>query len=436
MSNNDLSLSAKLEPAAPGARPTRLELFYDLVYVYAFLNVTTVTASDFDPITLAGGILVLALLWSAWSAFVAIGNIIRADQGIVPLISFGIVVTVFVTALAMPEAFEDQPPGPPGDVVFALAYFLLRALELTATGYAVRNNPRLRRVWWVVVIPALLATTLLIVAAVLPERIFDGTAEEIARISLWALAIGITYLAGGLIRTRGLSIVSAQHWAERHGHIILIALGESIISLGLGPNLQAGLPITWEVLITAVLGITLIAALWWMYFDARTIQGEEALHRANARERTALARNAYAYLHLLMVAGIILFSLGLKRILARIADPETASLGNQIVNAHLYVLYGGVILYSFALLIFQLLTVRRLDWFQAGGIALLTGLIPIATGLPAISALALLTLSTVVLVVGDSIRNRYARWQLRRTELEERRELEAQETERRSRRLR
>lgn len=409
---------------------TRLELFYDLVFVYAFLRVTTVTSKHLTVTVLLGGLLVLAVLWFAWTAFVMLGNVIRADQGVMPLVGFVIMAVVFVAALTVPEVFTVVPGGLHGDVIFALCYFLVRALEVLTLWYASRDDGELRPRWSAFVVPPLVSTALLLVAATVPQRLFAGTAEFGARAGLWVLAIVVAYLRGVfVVRTQGLTIVSAGHWAERYAQIVLIALGESIISLGTGPNLAAGLPLTWPIIGATMLGIIVIAALWLAYFDSLAIAAEQALHRAQGAARVALARDAYTYLHLPMIAGIILFSLGLKRTLAEIADPAGPSSQDSLDGIDLYVLYGGVILYTLALLGVQLRTVRRAGWFKITLVVLLAALIPVAERLPALAALALLVLVAVGLVVMQTCCVKHPRQQLRRSALEEQQALEAEETE-------
>ncbi|MEV5765242.1 low temperature requirement protein A [Micromonospora sp. NPDC052213] len=418
----------RLEPAAPGSKVTPLELFYDLVFVFAFLNVTATNAKYLTPTALVKSLLILALLWFAWTTFVALGNVVRVDQGVMPLVGFATMIVVFVLAVTIPDAFSDAPHGLPGDLVFATCYFLLRALQVLALWHAVRGDRQLRRRWSGLVAPALISTALLLVAALVPQRLFTGTAEFGARAGLWLLAIAVEYTVSAVVRTEDLTIVSAGHWAERHAQIVLIALGESVISLGTASNLAVGWPPTWPIILASALGIVLISALWWVYFDVRAIAAEHMLHSARGRTRAALARDAYTYLHLPMIAGIILFALGLKRVLTNIAEPTVPSFEDALSGAEVYVLYGGVILYLLGVQGFERRAVRRSDWFQVARIVLLTALIPVADRLSAIAALTLLVLVATALIVAQSIRTRQLRRRVRTSRLAEQRELEAEET--------
>lgn len=408
------STAPRLEPAAPGARVTPLELLYDLVYAFAFLNVADVTVSHLNPVALLKSLLVLALLWFAWTSFATLGNAFRADQGILPLIGFTTMAILFVAAVTTPEAFADSPPGLPGDLVFATCYFLIRGLQVLLFRYAVR--PAYRRHWWRQAVPVVISTSLLIIAALLPQRLFEGHAEFIGRATLWVLAIVIEYGARALIPTEGLSIVSVGHWAERYAQIVLVAFGESIISLGSGPNLQAGLRLTWSVIGASALGISLIVALWWAYFDSLSVTAERVLHRSSGAARGTLARDAYAYLHFPMIVGIIMFALGLNRTLTLLADLTVPSTRDRLGTVDLAVLYGGVIVYLLALLGFQLRTVGRAGVLQIVTVGLLAALIPVAYRLPAFTALALLVAVVIGFVVALSIQDRRSGAELRQNQ--------------------
>lgn len=273
----------------------------------------------------------------------------------------------------------------------------------------------------------MLTTAALLVAAVVPERIFEGAAETAARFVLWAVGIAIAYISHPFIRRRGLGIVSVNHWGERHEQIILVALGESIISLGIGPNLQAGLPLTGRIIIASVLGVTVVAAFWWAYFDSISIEAEDALRRARGPERLTLAQNAYTYLHLPMVFGIILFSLGLKRLLIDLADPAMPYRPESGIVVG--VLSCGAIIYGFALACLRFLIARRVDWLLIVGGVVFAALIPVANGPPVFGLLAVLLVFTVGGMVLHSLQTRDHRRLLRRRRLEQPRQLEAREAE-------
>lgn len=423
-----------IEPAAPGARVTSLELFYDLVFVFAFFTVAELAAQDLTPTTLVASFLVLTLLWFSWVTFAALGNVIRADHGIMPLVGFATMAAIFVMSVTMPDAFEDDSPGLPAELVFAVCYLVVRGFQVLTAWYAIRADPKLRHHWRLLALPVLVSTALLLVAAVVPQRVADGSGEFVVRVGFWVIAIAIEYSVAALFPVVRLTIVSASHYAERYAQIVLVALGEAIISLGTGSGLRSGLPLTWSVIGACGLGIALIAALWWAYFDFLGVAAERALHRTQGTARIALARDAYSYLHLPMIIGIILFALGLHRVLAEIAEPTRPEGALRPIELH--VLYGGLILYTVAHLGFQLRTLRRTSPFHIVAVLSLAALIPVARGLPALGALALSAAVVVGLLALQHIFVGRFRREVRRAELAERQALETAATRWRHRYLR
>ncbi|MEU9508134.1 low temperature requirement protein A [Micromonospora sp. NPDC048170] len=418
-----------IRPSAPGSRTTRLELFYDLVFVFAFLNVTTVTAGSLHVRGLAQCLVALALLWWCWTGFAALGNVVRTDQGIVPLFGFVTSAAVFVLALSLPKAFIDQPGGLQGPVVFAVCYFLVRAIQVAVFLWAVRTDPEVRRRIPMLALPFLVATGLILTAALVPQRLFDGSAEIAVRLALWLAALGVEYGAGLAQYRAGWMVLSAGHWAERHALIIMVALGESIIALGIGPGATAGLPLTLPVIIAAVLGITVVAALWWAYFDTLALAMEQVLHRTREpRARAGLARDAYTYLHLPLIAGVILFALGLKGLIYEVGDPATPQWGVPLPGFHLLTLYGGVALYLLTLITLGSRTLGAARWPSIAGVALLVALVPVAGQLPELVALAMLAVAAVLVVGAQTVVDAPRRRRVRQVALDEQLASEAEQT--------
>ncbi|MEU4401107.1 low temperature requirement protein A [Micromonospora orduensis] len=418
-----------VQRSAPGSRATRLELFYDLIFVFAFLNVTTATAADRTLRGLVQCLVVLALLWWCWSGFAVLGNLIRTDQGIVPLVGFVTMAAAFVLALSLPKAFVDRPGGLYGPLVFAAGYFLVRVGETSIFLWLGRRDRDVRRRWRMLALPVVLATSLIVVAALVPQRLFDGAAEGFFRLALWIAALAVEYGAGLALRGTGWTVLSAGHWAERHGQIVLVALGEAIIALGLAPGGSVVLPLTWPVLIAAVLGVAVAASLWWAYFDTLALGMEQALHRTRDPDaRAAMARDAYTYLHLPVIIGIILFALGLKGLIHEGADPNTPSWGVPLPGFDLLALYGGVALYLLALIVLGRWLLAAPRWPTIGGIVLLLVLVPVAGALPELFALTLLALAAALAVGAQTVVDTRRRRRVRQVALEEQLAVEEEQT--------
>jgi low temperature requirement protein LtrA len=384
-----------------GARVSPLELFFDLVFVYALTQVTALMAADLTAGGFLRGLLVLAVLWWCWCCYAWLGNTVRADEGVVRIGLFTVMATMFVVAVTIPEAFTDLRGGLSGPVVFASCYLVVRVLHLVLYWYAAQGYPGLRRQLARAAVPMLAGAVVLFTAALLPQRLVDDPTQVVTvRTLLWALALAVDY--GGImaIGAAGWQVFSAAHWAERHGLIIIVALGESIVSIGVGVS---ALPISWPIIIASALGIAVAAALWWAYFDVVSIAAERVLTRASGAARAALARDSYTYLHLPMVAGIILLALGLKKVLEYVGDPSKHNLAEPLHGLGLYALFGGVALYLLGHFGFRLRNMRSVNRPRLVAIVALIVLLPVGDRVPALAALALVAAVCVGLVLAEVV---------------------------------
>ncbi|WP_446217404.1 low temperature requirement protein A [Micromonospora sp. IBHARD004] len=396
----------RLQLAQGEGSVTRLELFLDLIFVFAFLNVTGVTAEQLNPAGLPRGLLLLVLLWGCWAPYAWLGNILRLDRGIMPVFMFGLSATLFVMGLTAREAFVDRPGGLSGPVVFAVCYMIARSGALvfaTAAGVAEPGTRRrLSRAW-----PVLVSGELALLASALAPSYVEGVvAREWIRFALVACAIVAGYGGTFLLGAGTWQIRSIRYWAERHSLIILIGVGEAIISVGLGQGVAVAHPLTLDVLAGALLGVMLAGALWWTYFDVARFAAELALERVSEARRALLGRDAYTFLHLPMMAGLILVALGLQHTLSALRLPSETS-----VEMRLLVLYGGVILYLVGLILFEVRTLRLLGRSPILGILLVGSLAAIAPQVPVLAQLALLTAAVGAMALADAtvFRHRHRR---------------------------
>jgi low temperature requirement protein LtrA len=363
-------------------RVTPLELFFDLVFVFAITQVTGFLAANQTWEGLLRGWLLLAALWWAWAAYAWLTNTLDPEEGVVRLAVFGSTAVMVVVALATPAAFGAEA------LVFAVAYFIVRALHLVLYAIAGRDDPELFAAVLRFAPGAVIGPSLLVIAS-----FFDGPAE----LGLWAAALTIDYLSALIGRGRGWRL-SPAHFVERHGLIIIIALGESIVSIGVG---AAGLPLDATRIAAALLGMVIAAALWWSYFDWVIFISQARITEAQGAERADLARDLYTYLHMPMVFGIVLFAFGLKVTLGHVDEP----LGTIPAIG----LCGGLALYMAAHVALRL----RIGggWGHGRPIAtiVLLALIPVATMVAALAALALAAAVCAALIAYEAIRYRYAR---------------------------
>jgi len=358
-------------------RVTPLELFFDLVFVFAITQVTGLLAADPTWQGLGRGVLVLAALWWSWAAYAWLTNTTNPDEGIVRLAMLAAGAAMLVVSLAVPEAFGDH------GVLFAVAYLFVRVLHLAVYALAGRGDRDLLGAVLTITPTAIVGPGMIAVA---------GFLEGAPRISLWVLALALDYLGPLVSRGRGWHL-SPAHFAERHGLILIIALGESIVALGVG---AAGEPLDRGLIAAALLGIAAVAALWWAYFDVAALLAQRALSARSGAPQARLARDAYSYLHLPLVAGIVLFALGLKKTLDHTGDPLAA------VPAA--ALFGGLALYLLAHVAFKLRTTRLLSLPRLVAAAALVAVAPVGTEVDALASLTLAAAVMCALVAFETVR--------------------------------
>jgi low temperature requirement protein LtrA len=357
-------------------RVTPLELFFDLVFVFAFTQVTALISGDPTWAGLAKGLVVLGVLWWAWAAYAWLTNTVDAEQGEVRLVVFGAMVAMLVASLAVPDVFGNDA------FVFACAYAVVRIAHLALYAFAGRGDRDLLAAVARLSAGSLVAMSLLFVASAL-----DGPAQT----AVWVIALACDFAGAFIGGGRGWRL-EPGHFAERHGLIVIIAIGETIVALGASATHDLG-P---GVITAAALGLAIAFALWWAYFDVVAIVAERRLREATGKEQLTMARDSYSYLHLPMIAGIILLAVGVKKTLADIGEP--------LATVPAVALCGGVALYLGAHILFRLRNVRTLSHRRLVVTLVLLGLIPVALQIPALVTLALVAALCVGLIAYEAIR--------------------------------
>lgn len=386
------SKRARLQPVAQGAAVTQLELFFDLVLVFALTKVTDLAAGETTAKNMLRALLVLAVMWWVWIAYSWLGNVIRADEGLARVAMFAAMGAAFIAALTIPEAFDDVAGGWFGPLVFAIAYLVARLVHLVMFWLASASDPRLREQvirWGLGSIT--IGTALLVIAA---------TTSGTVQIALWIAAIAGDML-WTLLSGEGWRVNSAKHFSERYGLIIIVALGESIVSIGIG---VAALPISWPITVGSLLGLAISGLLWWAYFDVAALSVEHALAAADGDRQIKIARNSYTYWHFPMIVGIIALSLGLKKVLYYVGDSSHHTLTDALYGIPLFALYGGVALYLAGLVGCKGYATGRITLSRVVAIVVLLALIPLAAALPALVSLSILCAVLVALILWETLR--------------------------------
>jgi low temperature requirement protein LtrA len=368
-------------------RVTPLELFFDLVFVFALTQVTGFLADHLTWTGMLQGAALLAALWWAWVGYSWLTNAVPAEDVIsARLVILTAMAAMLVASLAVPDAFGEY------GVLFGLAYFVVRLLQVALYSLATGDMPETRRAILRLAPGFVGGPALLIVAGFL-----DGYAQG----ALWAVALAVDY-GVAYVRAGSGFRVHAGHFVERHGLIVIIALGESIVAIGVGASRLA---IGAGVVVAVVFGIALAAAQWWAYFDLVMLFAERRLSTAKGDERAWLARDSYSYLHLPMVAGIIFAALGIKQTLAHVGDP----LGTVPAVA----LCGGVALYLLGHNAFRLRDIGSVSVPRLVVAILCCALITVAVSIPSLITLAVLAILLCALAAFETMRSREFRRELR-----------------------
>jgi low temperature requirement protein LtrA len=352
-------------------RVTPRELFFDLVFVFAFTQVATLLADDPTFAGIGRGVLVLAALWWAWAAYAALTNVVDAEVGVVGAALLIALIAMFVAALVVPGVFDDE------GVLFGAAFLVVCAMHLALYALAGRGNRDLlgavlRLAPW-----TLLGATLILLAGF----------TDVARTWLWLAALACTYVGAALSGSRGWQL-HPSHFAERYGLVVIIALGEAFIAIGIGAT---GIGLGLGEVVAAILGILVATSFWLAYFDFFSLRGERILHDLAGAERVALARDVYAYAHFPMIVGIVLFAFAMKTIVGDVGD--------ELDSVAAFALCGGSALYLLTYSAIRIRVERRVALSRGRFVAalVLVLVLPLATMVSALAALALVTAIWVAL---------------------------------------
>jgi low temperature requirement protein LtrA len=345
-------------------RVTPRELFFDLVFVFAFTQVATLLANDPTFGGIGHGVLVLGALWWAWSAYAWFTNTVDPEEELVGAALLVALIAMFVAALVVPGVFGDE------GVLFGAAYLVVCAMHTGLYALAGRGNPDLlgavlRLAPW-----ALVGATLILIA---------GFVDGGARTWIWIAALACTY--GGALWTDSAGWrVHPAHFAERYGLVLIIALGEAFIAIGIGAT---GTDIGLGEVVAAILGLLVATSFWLAYFDFFAIRGEQVLGQARGPDRVALARDLYTLLHFPMIVGIVLFAFAMKQIVGHVGD--------ELDAVAAFALCGGSALYLLTYSAVRMRVERRFHLSRGRFTAalLLLALLSVATIVPALAALAL-----------------------------------------------
>jgi low temperature requirement protein LtrA len=354
-----------------------LELFFDLVFVLGFTQCTALMTGNPTWEGVGQAMLVLAALWWAWTAFAWLTSVVEPEEGAVRIAMFAAMAAMLIVSLCVPEAFDSR------GFAFAVSYGVVRLGHIALYLLASRDDPGLRRS-----VGSLAVTTSLAVGLLLAASALDGGAQA----AMWLLALTVDFGGPALFGLEGWKLVPG-HFAERHNLVIILALGESIVALGIGADVE----LTADVIAAAVLGVALASAIWWTYFDVvALVTARRIVQAPEGPVRNALARDSYSYLHYPMVAGIVLAAFALKHTLAHVDDP--------LDDVHRSALLGGIAIYLLAHVALRLRNAHTLNRQRFALALALLVLCPIDLDVSALATLVGVNVLLWALITYETVR--------------------------------
>jgi low temperature requirement protein LtrA len=358
-------------------RVTALELFFDLVFVFAITRVTALMAHDLSWTSIGQGLLVLAALWWGWAAYAWLTNHVAGEDGPARLVVLLAMSAMVLVALAVPGAFGAHA------LLFALAYLVMRLAHLGLFWVSSRDVPEVH-----VAVGKLLPTAITGPLVLVAAAFFDGGVQA----ALWIAALALDY-GGPLVRGVAGYRMHPAHFAERFSLIVIIALGESIVAIGVGAGDE---PLDAAIACAAVLSLLTSGALWWAYFDIVAPLSQRRLAELHGVARNTLGRDSFAYLHLPLIAGIELFALGVEEVVGHVDEelPLEAAVS----------LFGGVALYLLAHVAFRLRTFGNVNRQRLAAALLCVACLPLGTAVSALAGLAAVTAIAAALIAYEAIR--------------------------------
>lgn len=390
----------KLGPRSEeGGRVTMFELFFDLVFVFSFTQVSRLMAERHDAVGVLQGMIVLGMLWGLWASFGWLSNQARADRG---LVRTGLVIAsilIFLLAVTVPRAFPEDDGGPVLPLILVACYSVCRLIHAALYLKAAGDDAGLRR--------QVLRTSL---APILPSAaVYVAGALLGSPWQTWIWAVAFTVDSVIIYRTSSgprtadghWQVHSASYWVERFALIIILGLGESVVALGVG---AVQVDVSPALVGAIALTVLLAFSLWWAYFERMEPASERLLERTRGLERTAIATDAYTYLHFPILVGIILTALGIEVATSHVAEGEH---GLGLFGA--IALSGGSSLFLAGTGFFWRRLAGWWPWTRLGSGAILLAVIPLVTALPPLGALAAVTGLVVALLFAEELLDRWWR---------------------------
>ncbi|MGN6503402.1 MAG: low temperature requirement protein A [Pseudolysinimonas sp.] len=375
------------ETSREGDRATTLELFFDLVYVFAFTQVSALMSDGHDALSVLQGLVILALIWWSWTSYTWLANQAHADRGVVRIAVLLAIALMFLVSLVIPEAYADLPGGLFAPIVFVVCLVAVRLVHAVAYVIAAGSDAALRRQVILSMSAALIpAAALLVIGAMVgaPYQVW-----------IWLVAI-VLDLALVYLTSRGgeWRLNSVTHFAERHGLVVILALGESIVAIGIGVGRE---PVSVAIIVGSVLAVALAVGMWWIYFARFAAKTEHAVAQRDGVRRTGSATDVYTYLHLALVAGIVIAALGVEQAMHAVEQPDPFGLFGAVA------LGGGAGLYIAGTALIWRRVAGEWALIRFAGATAFVLLIPVFALLPAVIGLGIAAVLIWLIIAAEQL---------------------------------
>jgi low temperature requirement protein LtrA len=382
-----------------GGRVTMFELFFDLVFVFSFTQVSRLMAEGHNALGVLQGMVVLGMLWGLWASFGWLSNQARADRGLIRTGLIFAAILIFLLAVTIPKAFPEAGGSPALPLILLGGYFACRIIHAILYLKAAGDDDGLRRQ----VLRTSFAPVPLSAAIFVTGAIVGAPWQTWIWVAAFVIDAVVVYRtsSGDHTATSHWQVHSASYWVERYALIIILGLGESVVALGVGAvQVEVSPALVGAIALTVLLAFS----LWWAYFERMEPASEHLLEKTHGRERTAIATDAYTYLHFPILVGIIITALGIE-----VATSHLTEAGHGIGWFGAIALCAGTSLFLSGTGFFWRRLAGWWPWTRLGSGVILLGVIPVIAALPALVALAAVTALVIALLFAEELLDKWWR---------------------------
>jgi low temperature requirement protein LtrA len=382
-----------------GGRVTMFELFFDLVFVFSFTQVSRLMAEGHDALGVLQGMVVLGMLWGVWVSYGWLSNQARADRGLVRIGLIFAAILVFLLAVTIPRAFPEEGGSPALPLILLGGYFACRLIHAVLYLKAAGDDVGLRNQ----VLRTSFAPIPLSAAIYVTGALVGSPWQTWIWVAAFAIDSVVVYRtsSGDRTTTSHWLVHSASYWVERFALIIILGLGESVVALGVG---AVQVEVSPALVGAIALTVTLAFSLWWAYFERMEPASEHLLEKTRGRARTAIATDAYTYLHFPILVGIILTALGIE-----VATSHLDDTSHGIGWFGAIALCAGTSLFLAGTGFFWRRLAGWWPWTRLGSGVILLAVIPGIAALPPLIALAAVAALVMALLFAEELLDRWWR---------------------------